>query len=91
LMDMVMYMTYTMTMIKVNVHEAKANLSHYLKLAQKGQRVIFCHRNVPIVELKPLTGGTDRPIGLAEGTIWMAEDFNELPAGIIGSFEGTAA
>jgi len=75
----------------VNVHEAKANLSHYLKLAQKGQRVIFCHRNVPIVELKPLKGSAKRPIGLAEGTIWLADDFHELPSDIIDSFEGTTA
>ena len=40
-------------MVTVNIHEAKAKLSHYISLAEKGERVVFCRRNVPIVELTP--------------------------------------
>ena len=45
------------TMTSVNVHEAMTHLSRYLKMAQAGERVIICERNVPIVELTPVKPG----------------------------------
>ena len=47
-------MVYNMTMIHVNVAEAKAKLSHYLRLAASGEQVVICERNKPLVELTPV-------------------------------------
>lgn len=51
-------------MVKVNIHEAKAKLSYFLKLVQDGQTVIICNRNVPIAELKPTSPRSDRVAGM---------------------------
>jgi prevent-host-death family protein len=53
-------------MVKVQVHELKARLSHYLRLVQSGTPVIILKRNVEIGEItppKPSTG--NRELGLA--------------------------
>ncbi len=58
-----------LVMKSVNVHEAKTHLSRYLKMAQAGERVIICERNVPVAELRPL-GGMEQPevrLGFLEG------------------------
>ncbi len=41
-----------MTMIMVNIFEAKAKLSEYIEAAAAGERVLICKRNRPIAELK---------------------------------------
>lgn len=63
-------------MIKVNIHEAKAKLSHYLKLAQSGERVWLCKHNVPVAELTPLQGKSKkkRKLGVARGDIVIKGD-----------------
>jgi prevent-host-death family protein len=45
-------MVIIMTMIVVNIHEAKAKLSEYLEAVSKGERVLICKRNHPIAELR---------------------------------------
>jgi prevent-host-death family protein len=42
-------------MLKVNLHEAKARLGHYVELAQAGEIVTVCDRNRPVAELRPLS------------------------------------
>jgi prevent-host-death family protein len=77
--------------IKINVHEAKANLSRYLERVERGETVTICRRNVPVAELRPAAaarGGRARPLGLARGTARMAEDFDALPDDLIAGFEG---
>jgi len=78
-------------MLKLNVHEAKAQLSKYLKRLEKGETIILCRRNVPIAEIRPLPRATGRrrPIGLARGEFAVGREFFEpLPDEIIASFEG---
>ena len=60
-------MTIIMTMLKVNIHEAKANLSKYVAAAGRGETVVICHRNLPVAELRalPRPRKKPRPIGLA--------------------------
>ena len=43
-------MTYNEVMIKVNINEAKAKFAYYLRLAQQGEKIVICKRNIPIVE-----------------------------------------
>jgi antitoxin (DNA-binding transcriptional repressor) of toxin-antitoxin stability system len=39
-------------MIRVNVHEAKTNLSKLLKKVEEGETVLICNRNVVVAELR---------------------------------------
>ena len=59
-----------MTMIVVNIFEAKAKLSEYLDMAAQGERVLICKRNRPIVELHAVQSArtAPRPIGLGART-----------------------
>jgi antitoxin (DNA-binding transcriptional repressor) of toxin-antitoxin stability system len=41
-----------MTMIMINIHEAKAKLSEYLEAIQHGEQVLICKRNRPVAELR---------------------------------------
>jgi prevent-host-death family protein len=77
--------------IKINVHEAKANLSRYLEQVERGETVTICRRNVPVAELRPVAGarpGRARSLGLARGSAAMAEDFDVLPDEMAAAFEG---
>ena len=88
---MVQFMVYYMVMIKINIHEAKANLSSYIRRLRKGETIILCNRNVPIAEIRPLQPErrARRPIGLAKGKLRISRGFNEpLPDDILDSFYG---
>lgn len=41
-------------MKRVNVADAKAHLSAYLREVKQGETVVICERNVPIAELRSL-------------------------------------
>jgi antitoxin (DNA-binding transcriptional repressor) of toxin-antitoxin stability system len=85
------YMTIIMTMLKVNIHEAKANLSKYIAAAGRGEAVVICHRNVPVAELRalPRLRKEPRPIGLHRGKFKIPRSFFEpLPAEIEAAFRG---
>jgi len=87
-------MTNNMTMIVVNIFEAKAKLSEYLDMAAHGERVLICKRNRPIVELHAVESArtTPRPIGLARGRLTVPPAFFEpLPEDVLGGFEGASA
>jgi prevent-host-death family protein len=83
-----------MTMIVVNIFEAKAKLSEYLDMAAHGERVLICKRNRPVVELHAVQSArtTPRPIGLARGRVTVPPSFFEpLPDDVLGGFEGASA
>ncbi len=65
-------------MIKVNVHEAKTNLSKLLNLVRGGETVQICSRNEPVAELRSIEQ-TDRtgkrPYGIAKGEIEIPDSF----------------
>src|SRR5262245_14255257 len=52
LIDMTYYMTYSMTMIKLNIHEIKAQFSKYVGMVEAGDTVLICKRNVPVAEIR---------------------------------------
>ena len=91
---MVMYMVHIMVMIMVNIHEAKARLSHLIEMVASGERVVLCKRNTPVAELRAISQpvrGT-RPVGLAKqdhGELELPESFfDPLPDELIEGFEG---
>jgi antitoxin (DNA-binding transcriptional repressor) of toxin-antitoxin stability system len=88
-------MTNNMTMIKLNVHEAKARLSEYLDRLERGDEdvVVICRRNQPIAELRalPQRRTTRRPIVRKDPRFTMPASFFEpLPDSILDDFEGRA-
>ena len=78
-------------MIKLNVHEAKTNLSKYLRRLAKGETIILCKRNIPIAEIRALPHRPERkrPVGLAKGTFNVPREFFQpLPPELIDAFNG---
>ena len=76
-------------MIKVNVFEAKAGLSHYLDRVERGERVVICRRNRPIAELRPIEVArtSPRPIGGLRGQVIVPASFFEpLPNDVLVGF-----
>ena len=72
--------------------EAKANLSRYGALAERGQTTLVLKHNRSAFLIAPLPqGGKSRPKtpGLASGQIHMAPDFDTTPEDVIRGFEGS--
>lgn len=51
-------------MVIVHVHELKARLSHFLKLAQSGKRIIVMNRSIQVAEINPPPLKKQRELGL---------------------------
>ncbi|HUG54122.1 MAG TPA: type II toxin-antitoxin system prevent-host-death family antitoxin [Vicinamibacteria bacterium] len=77
-------------MKKVNLHEAKAQLSALLDRVEEGETVLICRRNVPTAELRPVhrPRRTRRPVGLLSGFTVPASFFAPLPEDLVAAFEG---
>ena len=56
-----------MTMLMVNINEAKAKLSEYLEAVAKGEKVLICKRNQPIAELRAVMPKRVEPRLIAGG------------------------
>jgi antitoxin (DNA-binding transcriptional repressor) of toxin-antitoxin stability system len=84
-------MIYNMTMIKINIYEAKMHLSRYLARLHKGEVILLCKRNVPVAEIRAVAPSRTRkrPIGLAKKELVIPEAFFEpLPDEVIKGFLG---
>ena len=77
-------------MIWINVTEAKAHLSRYLKRVERGETVVLCRHNVPIAEIQALPKRTrePRPVGIDRGMTIPAAFFETLPDDLLAAFEG---
>jgi prevent-host-death family protein len=77
-------------MKKVNLSEAKTQLSALIERVAGGESIIICRRNVPTAELRPLPKARRRrrPIGLVRGFAVPASFFEALPDEVIRDFEG---
>ena len=76
-------------MIKLNIHEAKSHLSHYLDRLAAGEIILLCKRNVPIAEIRglPPQRRDARPIGLAKGSVTILPEFDDpLPQEFANAF-----
>jgi len=92
---MVHYLTNNMTMIKLNVADAKAHLSEHLGRLERGEEdvVVICRRNKPIAELRalPRRRTTRRPILRRDPRFAMPQSFFEpLPDSMLSDFEGSS-
>jgi len=83
-----------MTMITVNVFEAKAKLSEYLDRVEAGEHVVICRRNRPVAELRAVEvrPATPRPVGGAKSELTIPDNFFEpLPDAIVDDFYQASA
>jgi|HubBroStandDraft_4_1064222.scaffolds.fasta_scaffold1020408_2 antitoxin (DNA-binding transcriptional repressor) of toxin-antitoxin stability system len=78
-------------MKRVNIHDAKTNLSRYLADLTPGEALVLCNRNRPVAELRTLRAKTIRKprIGAAKGEFGVPDSFFEpLPDEILKAFRG---
>ena len=75
---------------KVNIYEAKTQLSQLVDRAAEGQDVIIARGGKPVARLTRLV--PERPrirFGVLKGKVKIAPDFDApLPAALLGEFEG---
>lgn len=73
--------------MKVNMHEAKSQLSKLGKLAWQGEEVVIAKAGEPYLRLEPYREQkSKRKLGVLKGQIRMAPDFDETPQEVIDSF-----
>ena len=77
-------------MKKVNLYQAKTQLSALVDRVAEGETVVICRRNIPAAELRPVPKPrrTRRPIGLVPGFAVPASFFEPLPDDLRAAFEG---
>ena len=70
-----------MTMIVINIHEAKAKLSEYLDAVAGGDCVVICKRNRPVAELRAVEAKRTepRPLGGIKGIVIPPSFFDPMP------------
>lgn len=74
----------------VNIGEAKAHLSEYLKLVERGEVIVLARRNQPVAEIRPLPRKQrrPRPVGLCKGEFRVPANFDEpLSESVLEEFE----
>ena len=83
-------MTNSWPMIRVNIADAKANLSSYVERVEAGETIVLCRRNVPVAEIRPLrkVRQKPRPVGIDRGMTVPPSFFAPLPDGLLDAFEG---
>ena len=77
--------------MKVNMHEAKSQLSKLGELAWKGEEIIIAKAGKPYLSLTPYKKKSkDRTPGSLKGKIWISPDFNDPDPEIEKLFYGEA-
>ncbi len=85
-------------MLRINIHEAKTQLSKYAKRVKAGETIWLCDRNKPFAEIRPLSPAAieaegeskGRPIGIDKGAFSLPTDWDspELNETVRELFEG---
>jgi antitoxin (DNA-binding transcriptional repressor) of toxin-antitoxin stability system len=62
-------------MTKLEINQSQSDLSKYLDLVIKGEKIVITQNDKPVAEISPI----QRPLkrGSAKGKVWMSSDFNE--------------
>lgn len=81
-----------MYMNRVNIADARANLSRHLARVEAGETITLCRRNVPIAEIRPLRSepARERPVGIDRGMTVPDSFFEPLPDELLGAFAPAA-
>ena len=77
-------------MLKLNLHEVKAQLSKYIEMVEAGEIVVVCKRNEPVAEIRPIAKKqkTLPQIGWAEAMHKVPANLKELTKGDLLLWEG---
>ena len=76
-------------MEKVNIHEAKTNLSRLVDEVTAGAEIVIAKAGKPVAKLVPIGRGRVRKPGFLKGRIRIAADFDaSLPSELLDAFEG---
>jgi prevent-host-death family protein len=79
-------------MRRVNVHEAKTQLSRLLEEVEAGERVVIARAGEPVAVLSPYKSAVRRRrLGLFVGQVKIHDGFDELPADMAAAFGVTSA
>ncbi|ACK73958.1 prevent-host-death family protein (plasmid) [Gloeothece citriformis PCC 7424] len=62
-------------MVKLDIAQAKSNLSKLLDLAIQGEEIVITQDDQPVAKISPVKRPLKR--GSAKGKVWMSEDFDE--------------
>ncbi len=75
-------------MKKVNIYEAKTQLSRLVEEAASGEDVVIARAGRPVARLTRLQkAGQKRRLGLLDGRFKIPDDFNRpLPEEVLGAF-----
>jgi prevent-host-death family protein len=74
-----------------NIAEAKATLSKLVERVLEGEEIIIGKAGKPVSRLVPFdrdASPRDLDQGVWRARIWMADDFDELPANLLAGFAG---
>lgn len=75
--------------MRVNIHEAKTHLSKLIERVGAGEEVVIARAGQPVARLVPYAEDVSpRQPGGWSGRVWIAEDFDELPAEVARAFRG---
>lgn len=77
-------------MKRVNIHQAKTELSRLVERAEAGEEVVIARAGKPAAKLVPLSRARGpRRLGLLDGKFKIPDDFNKpLPESVLRAFEG---
>ena len=70
--------------MQIDIDEAKSNLSKLGELAWKGEEIVIAKEGEPYLKLTPYK--KRRPLGMLQGQIWIAPDFDDTPEELIDLF-----
>lgn len=77
--------------MKVNMHEAKSQLSRLGKLAWEGEEIVIARSGEPWLRLTAYRERlVERKLGGLEGQIWMSPDFDEEDDELIEAIENSS-
>ena len=62
----------------VNIHEAKTQLSALLAAVEAGEQIVIAKAGKPIARLLRFEGPAPRELGIDDGRIWIADDFDSF-------------
>lgn len=85
---MYIYLSIFMSMTKVNIADARANLSRHLARVEAGETITLCRRNIPIAEIRPLRTepAGERPVGIDRSMSVPDSFFEPLPDELLDAF-----
>ena len=78
-----------MSIIQVNMHEAKSSLSQLAEKAWSGETIVIAKAGKPYLDLIPHKVASEpRKPGRYKGKIKISKDFDQTSSDIIEAFEG---